>query len=160
MIFSDDRKARVRYGAALGPSFDLCCSVPQGSVLSPTLFIIYTNDTPPPVRGTNISYADDVTQIAGDPGKSLTKRETISSINTLSQFESKWKIKTNPNKFSILRLWAKKKLEDIIMDIDIYTTQHTGKILGIHITKYGYIQHITQRKNIVLNTLKCIIQIL
>lgn len=40
--FLDDRPARVRLGTYLGESFDLTCGVPEGSVLSSTLFTLYT----------------------------------------------------------------------------------------------------------------------
>ena len=68
--FLDDRVARIKIGSILGDSFDLKCGVPQGSVLAPTLFTIYTRDTPTSLTGYNISYADDITQIVPYPGKS------------------------------------------------------------------------------------------
>ena len=68
--FLDNKKVRVKMETVLGDSSDLKCGVPQGSVLSPTLFIIYTRDTPTSHTGINISYADDITQIVPYPGKS------------------------------------------------------------------------------------------
>ena len=65
----------------IGEKFQILSGVPQGSVLSPTFFTIYTKDIPQPDHNCkNIIYAHDITQIISYPGKSrhmmaaLTKR--------------------------------------------------------------------------------------
>ena len=63
------RTASIKIRNFVGPPFSLNCGVPQGSVLSPALYTIYTNDIPNPNRHLNISYADDITQIIGYAGK-------------------------------------------------------------------------------------------
>lgn len=140
----------MRFGSFMGDSFDLQCGVPKGSVLSPTLFTIDTKDIPPPLTGTNLSYADDITQITGYRGKSIKMAQRITGreIENIDKYEENWKIETNINKFTILRLGARKHEHLITTNDNIYQTAHQGKILGLNLTKSGYYQHVKIRKNL------------
>ena len=144
--FLDDRKARIKVSNYLGDNFNLNCGVPQGSVISPTLFVIYTHDLPPPTRGTQITYADDVTQIVNYEGKSrrMLINSTQREIEKVNKFERNWKIKTNINKFTIIRLGGIQE-DSLIIDDDIYNSQASGKILGLHVTTKGYYNHVTSK---------------
>lgn len=145
--FLDDRTARIKVGSYIGDQFNLSCGVPQGSVLSPTLFITYTRDLPPPSMGSYIAYADDVTQITGYEGRSkqIMNRKTERDIEKINYFENKWKIKTNLNKFTPLRL-GNTNGEPLVVDGDVVEFQGEGKTLGLKVTRTGYIKHIDDRR--------------
>lgn len=80
--FLEDRRARIRFGTFLGENFELQCGFPQGRVLSSTMFITYTHDIPPPIRGSNVSYADDISQIVGYPGRSIRMAQRATARET------------------------------------------------------------------------------
>ena len=144
--FLINRKARIRIGNFIGPTFPLTAGVPQGSSLSPTLYTIYTNDIPNPAYDcSTIQYADDVTQIVAYHGKSrqLMANRTVSEIEKINEFEKKWKIKTNKSKFKIIPISVKKK-NDIIIDGHLIPYSDYGKVLGVKIGNAGYNKHLNE----------------
>lgn len=153
--FLDDRTAALKIDNYIGPSFELASGVPQGSVLSPTLYTIFTNDLEASDRNLNICYADDITQITGYKGKSknILNRQTEREILKVNDFEKKWRIKTNLTKFTPLHLGAR-ITNPLIIDEDPIEFKSEGKCLGLLITINGYNKHIQDRNNKALAALK------
>lgn len=94
---------RIRFRDHYSDYFTLHAGVPQGSVLSPTLYILYTNDLPEPLYPTTLtlSYADDITQLAAHGNIRFPARRTQREVDRIAAWELLWRIKTNPNKSKI-----------------------------------------------------------
>lgn len=147
--FLDNRKAKIIIGNEYSRDIQLLSGVPQGSVLSPTLYTLFTNDLPTPEYGClDTMYADDVTQVITSPSKSklMMKAKVEREIERISKFERKWKIKTSEEKFKIIPI-AQLKTKKIKVNGKDIETSTSGKLLGLNITSTGVVGHL--RKTII-----------
>ena len=141
---------------------NVTCGIPQGSVLGPTLFALYTNDLPRAVTsGSIFMYADDTTVYCiGD-----SVDNTVTSLNrALSELNS-WCLENSltphPAKCEAMLLMRKPHIGPLIPvtigEARIEWVKHT-RLLGVTIDdKLSWIHHLTDlKKNFVnkLNLLK------
>lgn len=87
--FLEDTSARIKIASHLSPSFSVQTGVPQGSVLSPTLYSIFTHDCPGSLAGISLQYEDDITQVVFHPGRSggMLTRRTEREITRVNAYE-------------------------------------------------------------------------
>ena len=74
--------------------------VPQGSILSPLLFLIYVSDMPDPKHHLNSKsqFADDTGLWTRIKKESPVAERLQSSLDALAKWCAKWRIKLNPRK--------------------------------------------------------------
>ena len=116
---------------------------PKGSVLGPTLYSLYTNDTPEP-NNLTLMFADDVTQIittdkarrTGLCNRTLNLR-TQREVEKQNQYEREWKIKTNMYKFAVIPV-SRRKTHEIVIETRIIEYKHQARILGLKFRRSGY----------------------
>ena len=78
--------------------------VPQGSVLSPLLFLIYVNDLPTPHHKQNFlsQFADDTAQWAFSRNVHIAGKHLQQDLLKLAMWCAKWRIKLNPVKIKVI----------------------------------------------------------
>jgi hypothetical protein len=95
------RKQRVVLNGQYSSEISVTSSVPQGSVLGPTLFLVFINDLTEKIQLPNYLYADD-TKIIGSTATIADKRRLQDDIDNFLQWSLKWQMPVNVTKCKIL----------------------------------------------------------
>ena len=149
--FTKDRTAQIKVNDVIGPKFQLKAGVPQGSILSPSLFIFYTHDLllPASVLSTDVIFADDVSQIVeyrGEDREQLavqSEREIVRENN----FEKLWKIEINANKFKMISVSKTQPYPISVNDVNMQFTNDIN-LLGLTLSRTGFTKHVTNKINL------------
>ena len=136
--FLSGRTQRVRIGEALSSPLELVSGVPQGGILSPIIFTLYTADMELwLVTSHAFNFADDTTTDNKSKDKEEIRSRLEADANNVLSFMASNGLVANQNKTEFLLLNEKQALthpltEIRVGDTIINRTQHT-KLLGIQI---------------------------
>ena len=94
------RVIQVNVNGFLPDHISPAAGVPQGSVLSPLLFLIYVNDVPKPHHRQNSKsqFADDTALWAASRNVHIAAKLLQKDLRKLAKWCAKWRIKLNPEK--------------------------------------------------------------
>ena len=150
--FLAERHQKVVLDGKTSSSSPVTSGVPQGTVLGPLLFLIYTNDLPSRVSSTARLFADDcllyIVISSQEDAASLQE-----DLDRLQEWESDWQMAFNPNKCEHIRITNKKKIVQSSYQIHGHVLKETtkAKCLGVTIDKTLswniHIDTVTKRAN-------------
>ena len=145
-----DRKQRVVVDGHHGEWRSVVSGVPQGSVLGPLLFILYTQDMWIGLENQLVAYADDATLLAviPSPDQRLLVAESLNrDLAKIYDWCSLWGMKLNPNKTQSMIVSRSRTVYPIHPDLFINNVPLIAcgsfKILGVLFdSKFTFEQHV------------------
>ncbi len=96
--YLSNRSYQVQIDGVLSEEAPCHRGVPQGSVISPLLFLLYVNDLPAALGDSALLFADDVKMVF--PRSQLS--HLLSSLSSAWAWAEKWDLPINPNKCACL----------------------------------------------------------
>ena len=134
-IISTQRRARVVIDNTKSKKILLRHGVPQGGVISPTLFLVFINDLiktfPSPVKWA--MYADDLVLWSTEEYATTAKVRLQEATNILSSWAQDWCVKINKTSSTTIFTLSTKSKPMIIM-LDDTELQHTDSATYFGIT--------------------------
>ena len=102
--FPVGRVIQVNMNGFLSDQISPAAGVPQGSVLSPLLFLIYVNDLPKPHHRQNSKsqFADDTALWAASRNVHIAAKLLQKDLRKLAKWCAKWRMKLNPEKTKVI----------------------------------------------------------
>ena len=148
--YFQDRKIKVRLGTSYSDENPLEAGVPQGAVLSPTLFNVMLSDLPEDNHIKAISYADDITLVSTARTTQEARNHMQNYLNRATVWLKEWNMKTNPQKSSFQIYTNQRNVPNITLRLLGTNLQlvNVQRVLGIlfDAPKLTFCSHITYIK--------------
>ena len=122
--YLSDRSQSVLIDGALSPPLDVSCGVPQGSILGPLLYILFTNDIPDLVHdhlvnfetpapycescGSTVCYVDDSTFSHGEQDPAVLSQKLTQQYDRISDYMAANRLVINGDKTHLVVMGTKK----------------------------------------------------
>lgn len=150
--FLSNRTCIVRLESEYSDPVQQEAGVPQGSVLAPLLYTLYTND-PPRTRFTMLAlYADNIAIASRSKFRDATVQYVQNKLDELEEWLKTWKVKANPQKTQAIFLTKRRHFPATITqgghDIPwTNTVKYLGGTLDRSLTWKAHIQNAISKAN-------------
>jgi hypothetical protein len=148
--FLTDRTIKVKMGDQVSQSVSLGAGTPQGSVLSPLLYLIYVNDLPihPANKCDAGQFADDLSMWTAAKSKKQTYLRLQRALDDIELWCSIWRIKLNVAKTQLVNFTRKKDKERLELKLfgQPIKEQNELKLLGVTFDKrLSFLTHCSEK---------------
>ena len=157
--FLSNRQQQVILNGIQSSKLSVDSGVPQGTVLGPTLFLLFINDLPEHVSSKARLFADDCL-LYRITNKISESNELQKDLTNLELWESEWQMKFNPEKCYVINISKKAKPNSFQYKLHnhILETVPDSKYLGVTLSSdldWGpHINNITAKANKTLGFLR------
>jgi hypothetical protein len=155
--FLNRRVFHAKIGQVLSTQREIQAGVPQGSVLSPTLYAIFTADILKPDNTKIALYADGTAIPVRSWSPRIISRDLQCAVESLESWFRTWRIDVNPEKSNAI-LFTKRHFRpvgEIAMFNPVIPWTTVVKYLGVkfdnHLTFIPQVEHAKTRALIVLD---------
>jgi hypothetical protein len=128
--------------------YPISSGVPQGSVLGPLLYLIYTADIPTKNTTIMATFADDTAILALDHDPRAAAAKLQEHLDALQSWLNRWRIHVNTDKSANINFTTRNiQTPPLLLNNDPIPQKKEVKYLGLHLdTKLTWRAHITAKK--------------
>jgi len=131
-----NRKFQVKYDSSISKLCEINAGVPQGSVLGPILYLLYTADLPTSTNVTTSTFADDTAILVSNKNPQTASRVLQEHLFKIEDWLTKWRINVNESKSAHITFSLNKRTCPMVKLNNKTIPQHNDvKYLGLHLDR-------------------------
>lgn len=149
--YLDKRSYQVKYNNERSALHEIGSGVPQGSILGPVLYLIYTADLPTADNTTTATYADDTALLSAHIDPRTASQLLQKQLDQVEKWLKLWRINANQSKSTHVTFTLRKETcPPVRLNNEEIPQEEHAKYLGIYLDrKLTWQKHIwTKRKQL------------
>ena len=134
--YIQDRIFRTKCNDSYSKFYDAKAGVPQGSVLGPTLYLLYTADIPETDGVLSATFADDTAALCNSKDPNEASENLQLHLNKIDEWMRKWRVKASVSKAKHVTFTLRKgNCTQVRLGNNPLPHSDTAKYLGIHLDR-------------------------